>query len=65
MGKGKFYKIFLFILVFGVLNCPLFAQEDNFVIIKSIASNQVIDPAVLALHQDGQLYLPFDYLTTG
>lgn len=65
MGKGNLYKIILSILVFGVLNCPLFAQEDNFVIIKSIASNQVIDPAVLALHQNGQLYLPFDYLTKG
>ena len=65
MGKGNFYKIILSILIFWGIGCPwLFAQEDNFVIVKSIASGQVIDPAVVALYQDGRLYLPFDYLTT-
>ncbi|MBQ6223772.1 MAG: hypothetical protein IJJ58_01215, partial [Campylobacter sp.] len=38
-------------------------QQDNFIIVKSIAANRIVNPALLALYQDDTLYLPFNYLT--
>ena len=58
------YKIILSVLLFLISANPLFAlQQDNFIIVKSIAANRIVNPALLALYQENTLYLPFDYLT--
>lgn len=64
MEMRSIYKIFLFVFLILITANPLFAlQQDNFIIVKSIVANRIIDPALIALYQDDTLYLPFDYLT--
>lgn len=64
MRRRYIYKIILSALLFLITASPLWAlQQDNFIIVKSIAANRIIDPALIALYQDDTLYLPFDYLT--
>ena len=60
----KLNKIFLSacLCIFSASQILAF-QQDNFVIVKIIASDRIINPAAIALYQDDKLYMPFDFLT--